>query len=815
MSNPVESIVISGFRGIPHTFELDFEKGNSVRSIVVYGRNGTGKSTITDACEWFHKEKIEDLSRKGAGAKAYVHREPESSETYVEFSFTPDGLSDTRLVFDRAAPTKDAKVANNGDIESFREIVNHPFYIRFSDLKDFVLETQANKYDEIANLMGFTPQVEFQEDLRRVKRSFQDKVETQKKKVEGKEQRIRDDLDIASVTDEEIFSALTELFERHGLDSPSSVDDLKEAKAQLAERVENDPTAKEINALSDITSQLSSIDEISKPLTSVYDLVESCEEFAEKQKDTVDTLLIKLYKAGSDYIDDEYDEDDHVDTCPLCGKDYDGDLREHVSKELEQLTELRQRLKSLRKTRDKCKTAVAKQKRLVSSFKTNDYSAEVNTSDATLADFQTKVGRLEEPLANLVDLLDDLEFSEAGDYAQKIGSLLDDLTERVSDIGEKREQLSEAAKKRKAKLSEDQSKKSLADDHSMLAKTLEKRMELEEARKRHAAMASVGNNYAEVVDDFVVSNSRDVNRRFDEISTDVKRFFETLEQETEGLGDPEIELKREGSRGVYLKVNFYGQDERPAYKYLSESQLNSFGLAIFLASVKRFNSNFPFVVLDDVINSYDAYKRTSLIDLFKDEMPEYQVLLLTHDDVWTRQISDQFSQWKTVRFVDWGYSSGPQKGDSSVGLEYIEKELDDDRGAEAGRDFGEFLERQLQWLCDGFGAKVKYNPENTYTLEDLFDAFISRVGTKLASSHPLYQELHNLYEARGFRNYCAHWKNPPTPYQAAEIRRYVDLWKKVDVIVRCEECERFPSYDRPRERFVCPCGDHLLTKRNN
>lgn len=163
------------------------------------------------------------------------------------------------------------------------------------------------------------------------------------------------------------------------------------------------------------------------------------------------------------------------------------------------------------------------------------------------------------------------------------------------------------------------------------------------------------------------TNTTDVEQHFSEISSDVRTFFEVLEEETDELKDSQLELRTSGARGVFLKVNFHGEDESPAYKYLSESQLNSFRLAIFLASAKRFNSDFPFVVLDDVINSYDTYKRTKLINLFKDELPDHQVLLLTHDDVWTKQVSEQFNQWKVVRFVNRGYGSGPQLGN----LDYI------------------------------------------------------------------------------------------------------------------------------------------------
>ena len=50
MNEKVQRLVMHAFRGIPGEMTVDFGKGES---IVVYGDNGTGKSTIADALEWY------------------------------------------------------------------------------------------------------------------------------------------------------------------------------------------------------------------------------------------------------------------------------------------------------------------------------------------------------------------------------------------------------------------------------------------------------------------------------------------------------------------------------------------------------------------------------------------------------------------------------------------------------------------------------------------------------------------------------------------------------------------------------------------
>ena len=62
MTERVHRLVMHAFRGIPGEMTVDFGKGQSV---VVYGDNGTGKSTIADALEWYFLGEIDFLSHEG------------------------------------------------------------------------------------------------------------------------------------------------------------------------------------------------------------------------------------------------------------------------------------------------------------------------------------------------------------------------------------------------------------------------------------------------------------------------------------------------------------------------------------------------------------------------------------------------------------------------------------------------------------------------------------------------------------------------------------------------------------------------------
>src|SRR5690348_12424522 len=58
MTTRIKKLSITGLRGVQKTLELPL----SEKSILLYGDNGTGKSSISDALEWFCKDSVSHLS---------------------------------------------------------------------------------------------------------------------------------------------------------------------------------------------------------------------------------------------------------------------------------------------------------------------------------------------------------------------------------------------------------------------------------------------------------------------------------------------------------------------------------------------------------------------------------------------------------------------------------------------------------------------------------------------------------------------------------------------------------------------------------
>jgi len=89
----IKKITISGFRGINFPpLELDFQKNGNIYSMMIYGKNGSGKSSIVDAWEWLFTNKIEHLAREGAGGRAFPHKVAKNNQTWVEVDFANDKI---------------------------------------------------------------------------------------------------------------------------------------------------------------------------------------------------------------------------------------------------------------------------------------------------------------------------------------------------------------------------------------------------------------------------------------------------------------------------------------------------------------------------------------------------------------------------------------------------------------------------------------------------------------------------------------------------------------------------------------------------
>lgn len=62
MGERLRKLTIEAFRGVPARWEIAWPSGESM---VIWGPNGTGKSTVADALEWYYGGRIDFLAHEG------------------------------------------------------------------------------------------------------------------------------------------------------------------------------------------------------------------------------------------------------------------------------------------------------------------------------------------------------------------------------------------------------------------------------------------------------------------------------------------------------------------------------------------------------------------------------------------------------------------------------------------------------------------------------------------------------------------------------------------------------------------------------
>lgn len=803
----VKRILISGFRGILSPLPIDFIEGSQCRSAILYGANGTGKSSITDAWEWLTTGKILHLSREGAEEGGYAHSAAKTGTSFVEVSFSDPVIETVRLDFDHNRITK-PKPSDNLDMA--RKLITHPCHIRYGDLTRFVFMRKAERYDALASLMGFVPQMEYQKSLRRVQTNYQREVDELRRVKNQAESRFKAHFDLKEVNVNLSFERIVAACINYGIATDPTIESVRLSNEKIQTAVANDPNAKKLADYRSLEAAVKSCSlqpNLSEQVLALRDAIGRVK--AEQKEQLATQLLIPLFHAAEEFLS----KIEPSGQCPLCGLRFEGDLQEHVKNELAKMRHMEELLNHLKACRDTITRTLSAQVELIRTFDSTLDNATPDVNKNLLHNFRSAAENINALISRLRTLL---SFDSTSITDELIDSLRDEeasLAVLEVTFGDAKEALLRGSDMRRKALEKDPVRVKLVADAqfiyiglSLIEEIQRKATELEQATE-------VMDEYSNVVEDYVSVCLADVQRRFDEISDRVKIYFELLEKNSQGLGEPRLRLLPDQDRSVVLEVFFHGEMIQPAYKYLSESQLNSFGLAVFLASATHFNKDCNFLILDDVVSSFDSYKRPLLIYLLKQHLQDRQILLLTHDRFYRELLYRNLPSWKRIDFTSYTFGVGPTMYPGMQTLEKVEEALNRDEPEQACRTLAQYMEDVLQEIVERFQCEVKFNRRNEYTLDTLLIRLRVRVQDKLKADHPLSRALVDLLDAPAYRNWSSHCKNPVSPVHKDEVKEVLKKWKGLESQVICQEenCYEILRYD-DKGGFVCQCGKTRLSK---
>jgi hypothetical protein len=310
-------------------------------------------------------------------------------------------------------------------------------------------------------------------------------------------------------------------------------------------------------------------------------------------------------------------------------------------------------------------------------------------------------------------------------------------------------------------------------------------------------------------DRFVQVQNAALQSVLDKISEDVGTFYKALHP---GETVDKVRLRMVGEEGIEFEYYFHGKPTHPPFKYLSESHLNSLGVVLFLASAKLFNCASEFLVLDDIVTSFDGNHRRRLLRLLKDNFADWQIILLTHEAFWFDMIKKELlpQGWIARDLVcdnDNGIQIEPSAKDIKTLIVTKRQKYD------VSNDLRKMLEATLKEICFNCDVKLafRYNDQNERRMSgELLSELRSTVNRKCAElkGAAIFSQLEgsNLIATVGSHDNVEAITGGDIDVSLSDIETLATLFS-------CARCGRYVEAKNVlpgKQKITCKCGGKEL-----
>jgi energy-coupling factor transporter ATP-binding protein EcfA2 len=731
------------FRGVPGEMVVDFGEGQSV---AVYGDNGTGKSTIADALEWFFTGGIEFLSHEGRERAIRNLGGRGDGETSVEL--VTSGALGGKVVFpDGRGP------------EAFGVASRETFLLRGRSLADFINKTKTEKWKALAELLGLEAMETLRSDLSRARGDIKKRSKAAEEALEASRRALSSEG--AEVTEESVLATVQQFSRALGVAVPGSLEEFL-SPVWIA-RVAGESGAAAGPRPGMLLATLSGLPVPVLPSETLraWNALAASDRARDLGRlsllERADALLSSQPATGH---------------CPLCGQTVrDQDLASRIKETLMGLSEASRQMERLRSDLEgwREEAAAASDKRRAIASQARALGIDLPQPPAPPSDFGNL--RAAESFCRALKDWDRSASESLKREAPETSEAREKQLELLAGIGVQIQTWRSAARE--------------------LA---------------HARRALV---LAERIYDAYESRQKEhLGEVLSRISRRVAEIYDALHP-GEDLGG--ISVEPWTAKGVELAVHFHGSKQRPPHGVLSESHLNSLAIALFLAMAQTFNEKLRFLVLDDVINSFDLEHRGQLAELLADKFDDWQVIVLTHDHQFFEHLARRAPGWKRLELTSWSYDEGPRTSryQSAGILGEARERLEQGDANGAATKARRALEELLQEICEALQALLPFRRgtgndrrEIGELLKGVRRAVKEHAKTMLETLEPLLKNLEAHVGAT--LNVEAHASRGRAA--AAEVEAALRRIDELDSAWSCPDCGTRIWHKGTPESSRCKCG---------
>jgi energy-coupling factor transporter ATP-binding protein EcfA2 len=746
---------MSAFRGIPAEMTVDFGDGDST---VVYGDNGTGKSTIADALEWYFTGEIELLSHEGRQhAVRYVGGDGDGV-TSVEV--LTNGTLGGKVVFpDERTP------------DMFRALRRETFLLRGRTLADFINKTKTEKWKALVEILGLDAIESLREDLQRARNDLRKASKAAEVDVRVYRRALSSGAD--TVTEETVLNNLQQICAMLGVDPPRSLDQVG-APSWITAAV---GASASVSASSERESLLAEIRALRAPgfnkgAFEAWNTLVSSDRARMLPRASLVREAKRLFE----------DQSVEAGRCPLCGQKVDHKV---LAQRIESaLVEMMEASRDLERFRD---PILQQADALDSAHKLRQ----------AIYDRARRMEREIPPVPALAETR----------IQDQVGALapvdIDAITRHLSDVG----RWDKAASRLARQISP--AEPSTRDSQLVMLAALCQQIHAWQQAERKSARAERALALAETVfDAYQRKQKDDLGHLLEKISGRVAKIYSALHP---GEDLDAVSIEPWTAKGVELAINFYGSRQRPPHGVLSESHLNSLAIALFLAMAGSFNEKLGFLILDDVINSFDVDHRGRLAELLADGFSDWQLIVLTHDQQFFEHLSRRAPSWRKIEFTSWSHTSGPRttryepRGMLAAAHERLQSG-DVQGAATKGR---RALEELLQEVCEALWAPLPFRRGQANDRREIGELFIGlrrtlkeRAKSQLQAVEPVFKHLEA--DVGATLNVAAHASRGRSG--ASEVQAALERIETLDTLWSCPACRTRVWHKGTPDAARCRCG---------
>lgn len=755
MTERLQRLVMHAFRGVPTEMTVDFGKGEST---VIYGENGTGKSTIADALEWYFRGEIELLSHEGRQhAVRHVGGDGEGA-TSVEV-LTSGALGGKVLFPDERTP------------DTFEALRRETFLLRGRTLADFINKSKTEKWKALVEILGLDEIESLREDLQRVRNDLRKASKTAEEEVRVYRRALSSGGD--TVSEETVLTNLRQICELLGVEPPQSLNQVAEpswitsavgASASVSSSSGRENLAAEIGALK--------APDFSKSVFDGWNALVVSDRARQLPRASLVREAKRLFET----------EAIEAGRCPVCGQKVD---QKALARKIESaLAEVMEASRDLERFRDPI----------------------LEQADGLESAYDLRDAIYERVLALDLDIPSVPTRSDTRIHDQVSALAPVDVNAITAFLSEVRRWDKSAAKLAKQISAPEPSERD--NQLMMLAALCQQIRAWQQAETKNARAKRAVTLAERVFDAYQQKQKDDLGELLEQISGRVAKFYSALHP---GEDLDAVSIEPWTAKGIELAIDFYGSRQRPPHGVLSESHLNSLAIAVFLAMAASFNERLGFLILDDVINSFDVEHRGRLAELLADGFSDWQLIVLTHDQQFFEHLSRRAPSWRKIEFTSWSHASGPRttKYETSGTLAAARERLDSGDVQGAATKARRALEELLQEVCEALWAPLPFRRGQANDRREIGELFIGlrrtlkeRAKVQLQSIEPIFKHLEA--DVGATLNVAAHASRGRSG--ASEVKAALERIETLDALWSCPDCRTRVWHKGTPEAARCRCG---------